>query len=178
MPRKGWEYCVEWGVSSLKGLHIVKLGWSESLFETTSPILEILIWNFHEYRLMASAFSDSLMTSKGGGNSPEKISETAIGMNIKFLSDVGIYQEAENKKTCLVCNLQTKILKTPIFGNAPSRHANVTRFCRIITIDVRKWSWKFQIDISKTDYFAIKNCSVKHRTAHKVRTRSRDFTNR
>ena len=36
-----------------------------------------------------------------------------------------------------VCKLQTKILKTPIFGNATSRHANFTKFCRNVTVGVR-----------------------------------------
>ena len=55
-------------------------------------------------------------------------------------------------RTCLVCKLQTKIPKDPIFGNATSRHANLTKFCRIVAIDVRNESWKFQIDISKIGY--------------------------
>ena len=33
--------------------------------------------------------------------------------------------------------LQTKIPEIPIFGNATSRHANLTKFCRNINIDVR-----------------------------------------
>ena len=39
--------------------------------------------------------------------------------------------------TGLVCKVQTKILKNPIIGNATSRHAKCTKFCRIVTIDVR-----------------------------------------
>ena len=47
---------------------------------------------------MASAFSYSLIASGGGnGNTPSKISETAIGLNVKFLPDVGAYKEAEYK---------------------------------------------------------------------------------
>ena len=81
---------------------------------------------------MASAFSDSLGV----------ISGTTKGMTIKFLPDVGIHKEAGNQKnfgdiTGPVCNLQTKILKNLIFGNATSRHPNFTKFCRIVTIDVR-----------------------------------------
>ena len=89
---------------------------------------------------MASAFSDSLMTS-GGGSTPHEISGTAKGMTMKFLPDVGVYREARNQKkidiTGPVCKLQTKIPKIPIFGNATSRHANLTKFCRNINIDVR-----------------------------------------
>ena len=60
---------------------------------------------------------------------------------MKFLPDVGIHKEARNQKkidiTGPVCKLQTKILKNPNFGNATSMHANFTKFCRIVTIDVR-----------------------------------------
>ena len=51
--------------------------------------------------------------------------------------------------TWLVCKLQTKLF----FRNAFSRHANFTKFCRIVTIDVRNKSWKFEIDISKIHDF-------------------------
>ena len=84
--------------------------------------------------------------------------------------------------TLLVCKLQTKIPKNPIFRNATSRHANFMKFCRIVTIDVRNKPWKFQIDISKIGYFTEqsvkcrKSWSVKYRTAHQIRSRSRDFT--
>ena len=54
--------------------------------------------------------------------------------------------------TWLVCKLQTKIPKNPIFRNATSRNANFTKFCRIVTIDVRNKPWQFQIDISKIGY--------------------------
>ena len=54
--------------------------------------------------------------------------------------------------TWLVCKLQTKIPKNPIFRNETSRHTNFTKFCRIVTIDVRNEPWKFQIDISKIGY--------------------------
>ena len=47
---------------------------------------------------MASTFSDSLMASRGGGFHPPEISGTAKGMTIKFIPDVGIYNEARNKK--------------------------------------------------------------------------------
>ena len=80
---------------------------------------------------MASAFSDSLM-----------ISGTTKGMTMKFLPDVGIHTEARNQKfffdiTGPVCKLQNKIPKISILENATSRHANYTKFCRIINIDVR-----------------------------------------
>ena len=41
-------------------------------------------------KLMASAFSDSLMASEGWFSPPE-ISGTTKGMTMKFLPDVGIY---------------------------------------------------------------------------------------
>ena len=60
---------------------------------------------------------------------------------MKFLPDVGIYKKAQNQKnfdiTGPVCKLKTKIPKIPIIGNVTSRHANFTKFCRIVTIDVR-----------------------------------------
>ena len=52
-----------------------------------------------------------------------------------------------------VCKLQIKILKISIFGNAIFRRANLTKFCRIVTIDVKNKTWKFPIDISKIGYF-------------------------
>ena len=90
---------------------------------------------------MASAFPDSLIASGRGVEIPPKISGTKIGMIMKFLPDVGIHKEARNQKkidiTVPVCKLQTKIPKILIFGNATSRHANLTKFCRNINIDVR-----------------------------------------
>ena len=50
---------------------------------------------------MASAFSDSLMTSVGGGPPLPKISGTTKGMTMKFLPDVGVYREARNQKKVL-----------------------------------------------------------------------------
>ena len=51
-------------------------------------------------RLMASAFSDSLMTSgMGMWIHPTEISKTTKGMTMKFLPDVGIYKEAQNFDT-------------------------------------------------------------------------------
>ena len=90
---------------------------------------------------MASAFSGSLMAS-GGGTTPPEISGTTKGMTMNFLPNVDIHKEARNKKNVfdmsgLVCALQTKIPKTSIFGNATSRHAHFTKFCRIVIIDVR-----------------------------------------
>ena len=77
---------------------------------------------------MASAFSDSLMVSGG--------------ITMKFLPDFGTHMEAHNQKKIfdvpgLVCTLQTEIPKIPFFGNATSKHANFTKFSRIVTIDVR-----------------------------------------
>ena len=73
---------------------------------------------------MASAFPDSLMASEGWDYPPE-ISGTTKGITINFLPDVGNYKEARNQKkfdiTCLVCKLQTKIPKNPIFQYATSR---------------------------------------------------------
>ena len=137
---------------------------------------------------MAAAFSDSFNGIWGRWvHPPPKISGTTKGMTMKFLPDVGIHKEARNQKknfdlTGPVCKLQTKILKNTIFGNATFGHANFTKFCRIVTIDVRNKPWKFQIDISKIGYFTEqsvkcrKSWSVKYRTAHKIQSRSRDFT--
>ena len=70
-----------------------------------------------------------------------KISGTTKVMTMKFLPDVSIYKEAQNQKmfyeiTFPVCELQTEIKKT-ILENATSRLAYLTKFCRIVTIDVR-----------------------------------------
>ena len=46
---------------------------------------------------MESAFSDSFMASGGGYTAP-KISGTTIGKTMKFLPDVGMYQESKIKK--------------------------------------------------------------------------------
>ena len=59
---------------------------------------------------MTSAFSDSLMAVEA----PRDL-ETTKGMTIKFSPHVSMQ----------------------IFGNAISRHANFTKFCRIVHIDVR-----------------------------------------
>ena len=54
--------------------------------------LTICDFGNNSYRLMASAFSDSLMASGGGVvPPPPKISGTTKGMTMKFLPDVGIY---------------------------------------------------------------------------------------
>ena len=47
---------------------------------------------------MASAFSDSLMASWGGGSIPPNISGTTKGITMKFLPDVGFHKEARNQK--------------------------------------------------------------------------------
>ena len=41
-----------------------------------------------------------------------------------------------------------------ISRNAASRHANFTKFCQIVNIDVKNQPWKFQIYVSKIGYFA------------------------
>ena len=50
---------------------------------------------------------------------PPEISKTTKGMTVKFLSYVGTHMEAQNKKNSemsdLVCKLQAKIPKIPIF---------------------------------------------------------------
>ena len=69
------------------------------------------------------------MASRGGSN-PPKISGTTKGMTMQFLP-------CNFDITGPVCKLQTKIPKIPNFGNATSRHANFTKFCRIVHIDVR-----------------------------------------
>ena len=64
---------------------------------------------------MASAFSDSLMSS-GGWKHPPEILKTTEGMIMKFVPDAGTHMEAQNQKsffdkTGLVCKLRTKLLK-------------------------------------------------------------------
>ena len=90
---------------------------------------------------------------------------------MRFLPDFGIYKEAQNKQidiTGLVYVLQTKIPKIPIFGNATSRHANCTKFCRIVHIDVRNKSWKFQIDILKIGYFTEQSVKYRKKLVYKT----------
>ena len=105
-------------------------------------------------RLMASAFSDSLMASGGVETTPE-ILKTSIGMTMKIIPHVGTHMEAENKKnniSGLVCKLQTKIQIILVFWNATSRHANSSKLCNIVHPDVRNKSLIFQIDIPKIGY--------------------------
>ena len=89
--------------------------------------------------------------------SPPKISETTGPMTMKLLPDVKLNEEARNQKkidiTWLVCKLQSEIPNNPIFRDATSRHANFTKFYRIVTTDVRNKPWKVHIDISKIGYF-------------------------
>ena len=90
---------------------------------------------------MASAFSDNLMPSRGWKH-PPKISKTTKAITMKFLPRVGNYKKAQNRNfifdlSVLVFRLQTKIPKIPILGNVFSRHANVTKFCRIVHIEVK-----------------------------------------
>ena len=52
--------------------------------------------------LLPSVISNSLMASGGGANSiPPEISETAKGVKMNFLPDVGIHKEARNQKKLL-----------------------------------------------------------------------------
>ena len=71
---------------------------------------------------------------------------------MKFLPDVGIHTKPKTnfEIICLVCH-RPKSLK-PDFGYATSKHTNFMKFCRIIKIDIKNWSWKFKIDISKVGY--------------------------
>ena len=136
---------------------------------------------------MASAFSDSLMASRGGGSTPPWALRNYKRYDHEIFTRCCYSLGGPKSKkifdiTGPVCKLQTKIPKIPIFGNATSRHANLTKFCRNINIDVRNKPWKFQIDISKIGYFTEhsvkcrKSWSVKYRTARKIQNRSRDFT--
>ena len=67
--------------------------------------------------------------------------------------------------------------KITIYGNSTFRRTNFKKFCRI---DVRKWTWIFQNDISKIGHFTEqsikKSWSLKYRTAYKRRTWSRDLS--
>ena len=60
--------------------------------------------------------------------------------------------------THLVCKLWiSKVQKRQnrlFSGNAKSGYANLTKFCRIINIDIKNQHWKFQTDILKIVYFA------------------------
>ena len=47
---------------------------------------------------MESAFFDSLMASGVGWKHPPEISKTTKGMTMKFLTFVGSYMKAQNKK--------------------------------------------------------------------------------
>ena len=90
---------------------------------------------------MASAFSDSLMASEGWKH-PTEISKTTKGMTMRFLPLVGTHMKAENQKRFfdiygLVCKLQTEVQKIVIFGIATTRHANCTKFGRIVHINFR-----------------------------------------
>ena len=64
------------------------------------------------------------------------------------------FRSHENRKdfdiTWLVCKLQTKIPKISISRNATSRHANFTKFCRIVTIDVIETNPENSRSISQT----------------------------
>ena len=53
--------------------------------------------SYDSYRLMASAFSDSLMAS-GGWKHPIEISKTAKGMIITLLPHVGTHMKVQNQK--------------------------------------------------------------------------------
>ena len=61
-------------------------------------------------------------------------------MTMEFLPNVKLVGEARNQKkidiTNLVFKLQTKIPKNAIFRKATSRHANSTKFWKIINLDV------------------------------------------
>ena len=57
------------------------------------------------------------------------------------------------------------------FGNAFSRHANFTKFCTIVTIDVRNKPRKFQIDISKIGYFTEQSVKLRQVLVCKLQTK-------
>ena len=90
----------------------------------------------------------------GFGN-PSKISETTERMIIKIYEVLSSMGRQEIKKwfdtIVLVCksrvNKVIKCTNSLFSGNASSGHGHFTNICRIINIDVRNWSWKFQIDI-------------------------------
>ena len=63
-------------------------------------------------------------------------------MTMKYLPLAGTHMEAQNQKKNLTylawsVNYGPKALKIPIFENTTSRHANFTKVCRIVTIDVK-----------------------------------------
>ena len=121
---------------------------------------------------MASAFSDSLMASGGWLHLPWDLRNykrydheictrcwySLGGTKSKKVFDI----------TGPVCKLQTKIPKMPIFRNATSRHPNFTKYCRIVTIDVKSKPWKFQIDILKIDYSTKQSVKLRKMLLYKI----------
>ena len=79
---------------------------------------------------------------------PHIISKTTGSMTVKLQPDIKLIKEARNQKS-----FWHDLSEKPVFGNETSRHAIFTKFCRIVTIDVRNKPWKFQIDNSKIGYF-------------------------
>ena len=102
---------------------------------------------------MASAFSDCLIASGGGGlKHPPEISKTTKGTTINFYKMLVPLWRHKIKKNSdvsgLVFTLQTEIPKIPIYENAFSSYANFTILCRVVHKDVGIVPGKFQIDIS------------------------------
>ena len=77
----------------------------------------------------------------GGVPIPPKISGTTKGMTMKYmLVSIRRHKIIFFDITGPVCKLQNEITKIPIFGNATSRHANFTKFFKIINIEIRNKS--------------------------------------
>ena len=85
----------------------------------------------------------------GAGGGGVGISGTAGNMTMKFLPDV-------QKRS--ICN----------FWNATFGHASFTKFCRIINIDVRNYTWKFQIDSSKIGFFTEQSAKWRQMLVSKI----------
>ena len=91
-------------------------------------------------------------------------------MNIVNFSDGDFSTKSENEFdiTLLVCKLQTKIPKNPIFRNITSWHANFEKFCRIVNIDIKNWSRKFESDISEIGYFTEQSLKWRQMLVYKI----------
>ena len=82
--------------------------------------------------------------------------------NYQMLSSVGRCKICKKKeKTYLVCKLWVRRVPTTIkylvYRKVTFKYGNLTKFCTIVNITVRKWPKEFQINISKIDYFIDQN---------------------
>ena len=99
-------------------------------------------------------------------------------MTIRFLADIGIDREAHNeiffwhKRSDQQIKDQNS--EKPDFGNVTFRHANVTKFCSTIDIDV-KLILKIQMNISKTGYFTEQSVKWRQMLICKIQNGLRQY---